>query len=215
MKTEKEIPIASPETEDIQQETPDAASATVEMADAADVVVNENDEAEASSECQTANSADVQADDPLEAQLAQAQDEIAALKDKNLRQMAEFDNFRKRTIKEKAELILNGGEKVINALLPVLDDFERALSNIEKSNDPDILRQGVELISSKLLHTLEAQGLSRIEAEGQEFNTDFHEAIALTPVNDAKQKGKVVDCVLTGYKLGDKVIRHAKVAVGQ
>ncbi|MBP3227323.1 MAG: nucleotide exchange factor GrpE [Bacteroidaceae bacterium] len=155
------------------------------------------------------------AEPTTEERLAAAEAEIAALKDKNLRQMAEFDNFRKRTIKEKADLILNGGEKVLTALLPVLDDFERALQNIAKSDDVATLREGVELIASKLTKTLEAQGLSRIDTDGKEFDTDFHEAVALVPVPDAAQKGKVIDCVQSGYKLGEKVIRHAKVAVGQ
>lgn len=141
--------------------------------------------------------------------------ELAELKDKYLRQVAEFDNYRKRTLKEKAELILNGGEKVISSLLPVLDDFERAEQNLEKSDDIEALKEGVILIFQKLLKTLKSQGLEKMETEGQDFNTDFHEAIAMIPATSDEQKGKVIDCVQTGYTLNDKVLRHAKVAIGQ
>ncbi len=150
-----------------------------------------------------------------EAQLEAAQAEIARLKDQNLRQVAEFDNYRKRTLREKADLILNGGEKVIGALLPVLDDLERARQNLDKSADYDTLKQGVELIAKKLRDILERQGLKPIDAAGKDFDTDYHEAIAMVPVEDASKKGKVIDCVATGYMLNDKVLRHAKVAVGQ
>ena len=151
----------------------------------------------------------------VEEQLQKAQEEIQHLKDNHLRQLAEFDNYRKRTLKEKAELILNGGEKVITAFLPILDDLARAQENIEKNQDYDTLKEGVDLIVKKLYKVLGEQGLSVIEAEGQPFNTDYFEAVALVPVEDETQKGKVIDCVQTGYKLNDKVIRHAKVVVGQ
>lgn len=141
-------------------------------------------------------------------------EQIAALKDKYLRQAAEFDNYRKRVIKEKSELILNGGESVINSLLPIIDDFERALKNIDKSDDKATLKKGVELIYQKLIKALENNGMKTIDTENADFNTDFHEAVAMVPADD-KQKGKVVDCVQKGYKLNDKVIRHAKVVVGQ
>lgn len=141
--------------------------------------------------------------------------QVAELKDKYLRQVAEFDNYRKRTLKEKTELILNGGEKVMTALLPVMDDFERALESFNKSSDVDALREGVTLIFEKLVKTLEGQGLKAIEAVGQDFNTDFHEAIAMIPATNDDEKGKVIDCVQTGYMLNEKVIRHAKVAIGQ
>lgn len=141
-------------------------------------------------------------------------EQIAALKDKYLRQAAEFDNYRKRVIKEKSELILNGGENVINSLLPIIDDFERALKNIDKSDDKATLKKGVELIYQKLIKALENNGMKTIDTTNADFNTDFHEAVAMVPTDD-KQKGKVVDCVQKGYKLNDKVIRHAKVVVGQ
>lgn len=141
--------------------------------------------------------------------------DLAEMKDKYLRQVAEFDNYRKRTLKEKTELILNGGEKVMTALLPIMDDFERAQQNIEKSDDIKALKEGVELVFQKLQKVLESQGLKKIETKDQDFNTDFHEAIAMIPAQSDEQKGKVVDCVQAGYMLNDKVIRHAKVAIGQ
>ena len=149
--------------------------------------------------------------DPLEAAL----EELAALKDKYLRQVAEFDNYRKRTLKEKTDLILNGGEKVLTALLPILDDLDRAAENIEKSNDLDTLKEGVALILDKLTKTLAAQGLKKMETIGQPFDTDFHEAVALIPAQEEAQKNVVIDCVQHGYQLNDKVLRHAKVVVGQ
>ena len=148
---------------------------------------------------------------PLEA----AQEQIAELKDKYLRSVAEFDNYRKRTLKEKAELILNGSEKAVSAVLPVLDDMERAIANGEKTDDVQVLREGMTLIYTKFLKVLEGLGVKEIETADADFNTDVHEAIAMVPGMGDDKKGKVLDCVLTGYKLNDKVIRHAKVAVGQ
>ena len=147
--------------------------------------------------------------------LEKAQDEIEELKDKWLRSVAEFENYRKRTLKERAELILNGGEKVIIAILPVLDDMERAIENGEKTDDPTVLREGMELIHQKFMKTLEGQGVSKIETEDADFDTDVHEAVAMVPGMGDDKKGKVIDCLQKGYKLNDKVIRHAKVAVGQ
>lgn len=150
-----------------------------------------------------------------ENELEKAQNEINRLKDQVLRQAAEFDNYRKRTLKEKASLILNGGEKTIKALLPVLDDFERAIDNITKTNDIKQLQTGVELIFKKLIDTLHKEGLKNIDTTDKDFDTDYHEAVAMVPVEDENKKGKVIDCVQTGYQLNDKVIRHAKVAIGQ
>ena len=149
--------------------------------------------------------------DPLE----KALEENADLKDKWLRSVAEFENYRKRTLKERAELILNGGEKVITAILPVLDDMERAIANGSKTEDPQVLREGMELIYQKFVKTLEAQGVSKIETKEADFDTDLHEAVAMVPGMGDDKKGKVIDCLQEGYKLNDKVIRHAKVAVGQ
>ena len=167
----------------------------------------------AQAEGETADTAEAEAEekDPL----AEAQEQLASLNDKYLRLAAEFDNFRKRTIKEKADLILTGGEKVLSALLPVLDDLERARDNMQKATDVESLREGVEMIIGKLDKTLAAQGLKRMEPIGTLFDTDFHEAIAMVPVPEDEQKGHVIDCVQTGYLLGEKVVRHAKVVVGQ
>lgn len=147
--------------------------------------------------------------------LTKAQQEIEELKTQLLYKAAEFENYRKRTLKERAELILNGGEKVISAILPVLDDMERAIANGAKTDDPQVLREGVELIYNKFVKTLEGQGVSKIEAKDADFDTDLHEAVAMVPGMGDDKKGKVIDCLQEGYKLNDKVIRHAKVAVGQ
>lgn len=147
--------------------------------------------------------------DPLEA----ARAEIEQLKTQALYKQAEFDNYRKRTLQEKAELIQNGGEKTITAILPILDDMERALH--DKSDDPEAIRKGMELIFNKFIKTLEKMGVKKIETENADFNVDFHEAIAHVPGMGEEKKNKVIDCVQTGYTLNDKVIRYAKVAVGQ
>lgn len=149
--------------------------------------------------------------DPLE----KAQAEIEELKDKYLRSVAEFDNYRKRTLKEKAELILNGGEKAVSAILPIIDDMERAIENGNKTDDPAVLREGMELIYNKMMKALEGLGVKKIETDGADFNTDIHEAVAMVPGMGDDKKGKVIDCLQAGYQLNDKVIRHAKVAVGQ
>lgn len=154
-------------------------------------------------------------EDKTAKELEAAQAQIAQLKDQLLRQMAEFDNFRKRTLKEKSELILNGGQKVLESMLPVLDDLERAEDNIEKSNEVETLKEGVRLILNKLTKTLSAHGLKKMETEGAAFDTDFHEAIALVPAQDESQKNHIIDCVQPGYMLNEKVLRHAKVVVGQ
>lgn len=145
--------------------------------------------------------------------IAAAQSEAEAWKDKYIRLVAEFDNYKKRTLKEKSELILNGSEKTISSILPILDDFERALS--DKTEDPVAIKEGFELIFKKFLKTLETLGVKKIETNDTDFNVDYHEAIAMVPGMGDAMKGKVIDCVQTGYTLNDKVIRHAKVAVGQ
>lgn len=153
--------------------------------------------------------------DLLKQQLAEADAKISELQDRYLRQAAEFDNYRKRTIKEKAELIKSAAEKVMVAELPIVDDMDRALENMEKGMDADACIEGFKLIAQKFRNTLAQQGLEKIDTDGQDFDTDFHEAIALIPAPSEELKGKILDCVQAGYKLGDKVIRHAKVAVGQ
>ena len=156
-------------------------------------------------------SEDAEEKDPLEAAL----EEIEQLKTQILYKTAEFDNYRKRTLKEKAELILNGGEKAVSAILPVIDDMERAMENGEKTEDPAVLREGMELIYQKFMKALESLGVKKIETDNADFNTDLHEAIAMVPGMGDDKKGKVIDCLQTGYQLNEKVIRHAKVAVGQ
>ncbi len=155
-----------------------------------------------------------QPQETIEDKLAAAETKIAELQDKYLRQAAEFDNYRKRTIKEKADLILNGAEKTITAILPVLDDMERALKNMDKMEDVDAVKQGLDLIFQKFVKVLGDQGVKKIETENADFDTDLHEAIAQVPAPSDELKGKVIDCVKTGYTLNEKVIRHAQVAVG-
>ena len=149
--------------------------------------------------------------DPLE----KALEEIEQLKTQMLYKTAEFDNYRKRTLKEKAELILNGGEKAVSAILPIIDDMERAIENGAKTDDIAVVREGMELIYNKMMKTLEGLGVKEIETENADFNTDVHEAVAMVPGMGDDKKGKVIDCLQKGYQLNDKVIRHAKVAVGQ
>ena len=160
---------------------------------------------------------DTPADDTADDQdpLEKAQAEIADLKNQLLYKVAEFDNYRKRTLKEKAELILNGGEKAVSAILPVIDDMERAIDNGAKTDDPEVLREGMDLIYHKFMKALESLGVKKIETENADFDTDVHEAVAMVPGMGDDKKGKVIDCLQTGYQLNDKVIRHAKVAVGQ
>lgn len=147
--------------------------------------------------------------------LAQAEAEITELKDKILRQAADFANFRKHSMATHTELILNGGKKVLESLLPILDDMERAEANLAKSEEVETLREGLSLIFQKLQRTLEQQGLKKMETKEAQFDTDFHEAVALFPTEDEQQKNHIIDCVQTGYMLNDKVLRHAKVVVGQ
>lgn len=145
--------------------------------------------------------------------LTKAQQEVEELKKQLLYKTAEFENYRKRTLKEKAELILNGGEKTVAAILPILDDFERAIA--DKSEDPKAIKEGVQMIFNKFVKTLEGLGVKKIDTNDKDFDVDFHEAIAMVPGMDDDKKGKIIDCVQTGYTMNDKVIRHAKVAVGQ
>lgn len=192
--TEKDIKIEDEETlnEDPVEETDKEAEASENSENSED---SENSEEK----------------DPLE----KAQEEITELKTQLLYKAAEFDNYRKRTLKERAELILNGGEKVITAILPILDDMERAIENGEKTDDPEVLREGMTLIYQKFIKTLEGQGVNKIDTDDADFDTDVHEAVAMVPGMGDDKKGKVIDCLQEGYKLNDKVIRHAKVAVGQ
>ena len=182
-------------------------------------VMEETVQEEENQQEETAQEEAPAAEQTVEEQLAnmleEAQQMVREEKDKYLRLSAEFDNYRKRTLKEKAELIKNGGEKTLTAILPVLDDFERALKNMETSEETKAMKEGVELIFNKFQKILGQEGLQKIETEGKEFDTDFHEAIALIPAPSEDLKGKILDCVQTGYMLNEKVIRHAKVAVAQ
>lgn len=175
-------------------------------------VVSEENTENASSKAD--NSADEMTAEPtIEEQLEAAKKEVEQYKDKYLRAVAEFDNYRKRTLKEKAELLLNGSEKAVCAFLPILDDFERAIA--DKTEDVNAIKEGMQIIFNKFNKTLESLGVKKIETEGKDFDVDFHEAVAMVPGMGDDKKGKVIDCVQTGYQLNDKVIRHAKVAVGQ
>lgn len=182
----------------------------------------EGEELELNNEETTQNGAEAQAEDANGEEttaeeeldpLTAAQNEAEQWKDKYIRLVAEFDNYKKRTLKEKSELILNGSEKTVAAILPILDDFERATA--DKTEDPQAIKEGYELIYKKFLKALETLGVHKIKTDNADFDVDYHEAIAMVPGMGDDKKGKVIDCVQTGYTLNDKVIRHAKVAVGQ
>jgi len=143
------------------------------------------------------------------------EEKYAMLNDSHLRLIAEFDNFRKRTLREKADLIKSGGASVLENMLPVIDDFERALDTLQKTDDIASTVEGVKLIYEKFINYLSQQGVKKMDAIGQPFDTDLYEAIATFPVPEEGRKGQVIDCTQTGYKLYDKVLRHAKVVVGE
>ena len=176
---------------------------------------NECDEETVGQEVSQENEAPLTEEEKLAQELEKANEQIEEQKDKYLRLSAEFDNYRKRTMKEKAELILNGGEKSISSILPVIDDFERAIKTMETAKDVKAVKEGVELIYNKFMATLAQNGVKVIETKDQPLDTDYHEAIAVIPAPSEEQKGKILDCVQTGYTLNDKVIRHAKVVVGE
>ena len=167
---------------------------------------------DAEAQAEESNGEETSAEEELDPLVA-AQNEAEQWKDKYIRLVAEFENYKKRTLKEKSELILNGSEKTVAAILPILDDFERATA--DKTEDPQAIKEGYELIYKKFLKALETLGVNKIETDNADFNVDYHEAIAMVPGMGDDKKGKVIDCVQTGYTLNDKVIRHAKVAVGQ
>ena len=176
---------------------------------------NECDEETVGQETSQENEAPLTEEEKLAQELEKANEQIEEQKDKYLRMSAEFDNYRKRTMKEKAELILNGGEKSISSILPIVDDFERALKNMETATDVAAVKEGVELIYNKFMSVLGQNGVKVIETKEQPLDTDYHEAIAVIPAPNEALKGKILDCVQTGYILNDKVIRHAKVVVGE
>ena len=170
--------------------------------------VNESDESNEASEEQASQ------EPTAEEQLAKAEERIAELEDKNLRMMAEFDNYRRRTNKEKLELMATAGERIFKEMLPLVDDFERAVAVMDKTNDIDAVREGIHLIQQKFIAFLDKQDVHAIKTEGVDFNTDEHEAVTTFAAGEDK-KGKVIDCTQKGYKLGEKVIRFAKVVVGE
>ena len=176
---------------------------------------NECDEETVGQETSQENEAPLTEEEKLAQELENANEQIEEQKDKYLRLSAEFDNYRKRTMKEKADLILNGGEKSISSILPIVDDFERALKNMETATDVAAVKEGVELIYNKFMSVLGQNGVKVIETKEQPLDTDYHEAIAVIPAPNEALKGKILDCVQTGYILNDKVIRHAKVVVGE
>ena len=176
--------------------------------------IQENAEEQPQNE-QAEDQAPLTREEELEQELAKAQETIEDQKDKFLRLSAEFDNYRKRTMKEKAELVLNGGEKCLGSILPIVDDFERAIKTMETATDVNAVKEGVELIYTKFINVLGQNGVKIIETKELPLNTDFHEAIAVIPAPAEELKGKILDCVQTGYTLNDKVLRHAKVVVGE
>ena len=190
---------------EIEWENEEQTVDTADLAQDAEADVTEN-------ETETGDDVEVETEEKDPPQTLQ--DENAKLRDQLLRTIAEFENYKKRTLKEKTELILNGGEKTITAVLPVLDDFERALADTH-TDDAEAIKEGMDLIFKKFVKTLEGLGLSKIETDDKDFDVDYHEAVAMVPGMGDDKKGKVIDCIQTGYMLNDKVIRHAKVAVGQ
>ena len=180
---------------------------------APDCECNDKDCACDNSECKADGAEEKSAEQLLEEKLEKSEKELADMKDQYLRKAAEFENYRKRTLKEKGELATYGAENAVKAILPVLDDFERAMA--DKSDDVKSVRDGMQLIFNKFVKALKSLGVEKIDTADKDFDVDFHEAIAMVPGMGDDKKGKVIDCVQTGYKLNDKVIRHAKVAVGQ
>lgn len=176
-----------------------------------DIPVNDGTEKPANESNDTKESAEETDADKI----AKLEAQIADLKKQQLYKAAEFDNFRKRVMQEKADLIKNGGTKVITTLLPVIDDLERAQENMDKYEDLSALKEGLNLIIDKFFKLLAQEGLKKMDVMGTNFNADLHEAIAMVPGLPADQKGKVIDCMTAGYILNDKVIRYAKVAVAE
>ena len=198
----------------VEGETPETSHSEAEdvrVAEGAQDGAQDGAQAEQAEEAETAEKANEPELTPEE----KAKAEAVEWKDKYIRLFAEFDNYKKRTMKEKAELILNGGEKSLGSILPVVDDFERAIKTMETATDVNAVKEGVELIYNKFMAVLAQNGVKVIETKDQPLDTDFHEAIAVIPAPSEAQKGKILDCVQTGYTLNDKVLRHAKVVVGE
>lgn len=198
-------------TDNIKQEEPQATVSQKEEEVAAEQTKSENNENEAASEETEAGDEATELGKKVEL----LEKELENSKKEYLFLMAEFDNFRKRTLKEKSEIIKNGAENAMRDLLPVIDDFERALKAIDENGELDSLKQGVDLIYNKFMKYLEKNGVKPIDSTGKDFDTELHEAVTTFPAPDESQKGKIMDTVQTGYMLNDKVLRHAKVVVGQ
>ena len=199
------------EKEYIDNETEDVANNASPDVD----LDNDAEEAETNDEVADAEAEEMTEEERLAQELEKARQEIENEKKEYLFLRAEFDNFRKRTLKEKSELLLNGGERAFKGLLPVIDDFERAITAIQSSDDVNSIKEGIELIYNKFTKYLNDNGVKKIESKDADFNTDYHEAMTLFPVDDEEKKGKVIDVIEEGYTMNDKVIRHAKVVVGQ
>jgi molecular chaperone GrpE len=202
MKKEEKVEEAINETEQTEETKQTELSKPTEQSEQSEETERETEVGEAATE-----------EEKLLAALSEAETKYNDLHDKYLRQMAEFENYRKRTLKEKSELILNGSAHLMTAVLPILDDMDRALDAMSKTDETDSIREGFTLIANKFRATLEQNGLRKIETEGKTFDTDFHDAVALMPATDELPKGTVIDCVQTGYTLNDKVLRHSKVVV--
>lgn len=197
------------------EEQIDNIGADVESFDDLDEAYDENEAEEEADALDDAAADDLSRIATLSQQLEEEKAKVEHEKKEYLFLMAEFDNFRKRTVREKSDIIRNASEKVLAGLLPIVDDFERGLEATRNSADADSVREGMELIYNKLIKYLEQNGVKAIESTGAEFNPDLHEAIAMLPVDDPDLKGKVIDTPTKGYTINDKVLRHAKVAVGQ
>lgn len=176
--------------------------------------VTTNEDTTNNKEKETEEQAEEQKEQTPEEKIQELENKLAEVQKAMLYKVAEFENYRKRTIKEKADLILNGGKKVLEALLPVADDLERAEINIANASEVEALKEGLQLVFQKFSKTLEGLGLKKMDVIGQDFSTDFHEAVAFVPGSD-ENKGKVIDCIQNGYLLNEQVLRYAKVAVGQ
>ena len=198
------------QTENINNEelnNQEAAEQTAETQTEAQAEANESEE--------QAQEAEAPAEDTPDAKINKLTEDLEKSNKEYLFLMAEFDNFRKRTVREKADIIRNAGEKVLGELLPIIDDFERAIKANEQADDIDAIKQGVTLIYNKLIKYLEHNQVKAIESTGNDFDTELHEAVTTFPAPSEEMKGKVIDTVLTGYTINDKVLRHAKVVVGQ
>ncbi len=196
-----------------QEETSNEAQEAAAKAAANDAQENTADAQEQAEENQ--EEAELSPEEKLELHVKSLEEQLAAQKDKYLRLTAEYDNYRKRSMKEKTDLILNGGEKAFTAVLPVLDDMERALATMAKAEDVAAVKEGVDLIYNKFVQTLSQNGVKAIDTKEMPLDTDLHEAIAMIPAPAEELKGKILDCVQQGYTLNEKVIRHAKVVVGE